>query len=287
MTPATGATYAVMAYAAWGFFPAYWKLLAHVDAWEVAAYRMVGSALTYVLILAWKDRQAFFRGSRSALRNHFNALLLSSFLISVNWLLYVWAVNAGRVVETSLGYFITPLINVALGACILGERLTLKKWIAVGTAALGVLVLTVFTGQLPWISLVLAATFGLYGLVRKRLILDPLWASALEALLLSPFAAFALMRYGHAVSYSGADLFFLALGGPVTAFPLLWFAEAARRLPLSTLGFFQYIAPTIQFLLGIFVYQEAFTPAKFAGFILVWSALVIYLVPMGIKKTRG
>jgi chloramphenicol-sensitive protein RarD len=205
----------------------------------------------------------------------------SALLLSANWFIYIWAVNAGRVVDASLGYFINPLFSVMLGYLVLKERLRAGQWVAVGIAALGVLWLTVKAGALPWIGLSLAATFGAYGLMRKTAALDALEGLSLETALLAPIAAVALAwlaQHGQA-AFVHADAHQWALllaAGPITAIPLLCFAAGARRIPLSLLGLLQYIGPSLQLALGVLLWHEPFSAAKFAGYALIWSALALY-----------
>jgi chloramphenicol-sensitive protein RarD len=211
-------------------------------------------------------------------------------LISVNWLTYVWAVNNGHVIDASLGYFINPLVSVALGVVVLSERLNRAQWTAVGLAAAGVLYLAIVTGRPPWISLVLAMSFGLYGLIRKVVAVDSLPALATETLLLTPLAAGYLLWLGTrgagAFGQLGVPTDLLLLGsGIATAVPLAMFAYGARRIPLSTVGLTQYLAPSMQFLLGVFFFGEPFPRARAIGFILIWCALAIYAAD-GLQRSR-
>jgi chloramphenicol-sensitive protein RarD len=209
------------------------------------------------------------------------AFALSALLLAANWLTYVWAVNNGHVVDASLGYFILPLVNVALGYVFLHERPRAGQWLAVAVAASGVLWLTVQAGRLPWIALVLALTFGFYGLLRKVAVLGALEGLTLETVLLAPLTlavlgAWAWQGQGALVQGDAATLGWLALAGPVTAVPLLLFAAGARRIPLATMGILQYISPSLQFALGVWLFHEAFDPARLAGFVLIWAALLVY-----------
>ena len=205
---------------------------------------------------------------------------LSAVLLSGNWLLYVWAVNSHRVVDASLGYFINPLVNVLLGFVVLHERLRRGQWLAVGLAAAGVAWLTVQAGQLPWIALVLAISFGLYGLLRKTAALGSLEGLALEVLLLAPLAvpllAWRLWQGQAGIGADTATLGWLALAGPLTALTLLLFAAGARRLPMASLGLLQYVSPTLQFALGVWLFREPFDAARFTGFALIWAGLACY-----------
>jgi len=206
---------------------------------------------------------------------------VSALLLSANWSVYVWAVQNAHVLDASLGYFILPLVNVAFGFVFLNERPRPGQWLAVAVAAAGVLWLTVQAGRLPWVALVVAATFGIYGLLRKLAKLGALEGLTLETLLLSPFALGLLAWWawhgqGALVQGDAATLGWLLLAGPLTAIPLLLFAAGARRIPLATLGILQYIAPSIQMLLGVWLYGEAFEPARAIGFYLIWTALLLY-----------
>jgi chloramphenicol-sensitive protein RarD len=217
-------------------------------------------------------------------------LCLSAALISVNWAVYVWGVANDRVVETSLGYFINPLVNVLLGVVVLSERLNRAQWTAVAFAAAGVSYLTWTAGHLPWISLALGISFGLYGLVRKVVHVDALAGFATETLIVLPLGIAYLiwceMHGAGAFGHAGLDMdMLLILGGPVTAIPLVLFAYGARRIPYSTIGLLQYTAPTIQLLLAVYVYHEPFGGARAVGFALIWAALVIYAVD-GIWRAR-
>jgi chloramphenicol-sensitive protein RarD len=208
------------------------------------------------------------------------ALAVTAALVSTNWLVYIWAIANDQVMSTSLGYYINPLVNVLLGMLFLGEKLNRARGVAVALAVIGTTSLAVDVGSLPWVSLTLAFSFGFYGLIRKRLGLPAIAALFVETLLVAPLALIALgwfHRDGHGAF--GADLstsLLLVLAGPVTLLPLLWFAEAARRLPLVTIGFFQYLGPTLTFLLATLVYGEGFTVAWAVTFILIWSALAVF-----------
>ena len=264
----------------WGLFPIYWRLLEQDPAIEILAHRMVWSLLFVAAILTVRKE---WRWLGEALRNRRTVLVytLAAILLSVNWFTYIWAVNAGYVVEASLGYFINPLVNFLLGVIFLGEKLRAGQVAAVILAGLGVVYLTVSYGSLPWISLVLAFTFGLYGLIKKTAALESMHGFSLETLILFlPALAYLLYREATGVGafgHQGVDITLLfVLAGPVTSIPLLMFGYAARRIPLSMLGFIQYIAPTLQFLLGVFVYLEPFPPARLVGFSIIWLALLVY-----------
>ena len=268
------------AYTMWGFFPIYWKLLKAVPALQLVAHRILWSFLllfVFILVIGgWKNfrRTAFHR------RIVF-IYLVAAVLLSINWLVYVWGVNAGFVVETSLGYFINPLVNVLLGVLFLRERLRSWQWAPVGLATLGVAYLTLSYGALPWIALALAFTFGTYGLVKKIAPLNSLHGLTLEtSILFLPALAFLVIEetsgQGAFLHIGAVENLLLVGAGLVTTVPLLLFAGAARRIPLSLMGILQYIAPTLQFLLGVFLYHEPFTHTQAIGFGIVWLALAIF-----------
>ena len=276
-----GILYGIGAYAMWGFFPIYWKLLHHVPALQLLGHRIVWSFVLLALILLavrlWRD----FR--RALTRKVLGIYTAAALLLAVNWLTYVWAVNAGYIVETSLGYFINPLLSVLLGVIILRERLRLTQWIPLGLAAAGVIYLTVAYGKPPWIALTLAFSFGFYGLMKKMAPLSSLFGLTLETgILLVPAFLYLIFEQGSgrgAFLHTGLRSDLLMVGaGVATTIPLLLFASAARQVPLSTVGLLQYIAPTIQFLLGVFGYKEDFDQTHLIGFGMVWVALVIFWV---------
>lgn len=275
-----GIVYAALAYTVWGLFPLYFKQVADVPALEVVLHRTLWSMVFLVLVLLVLKRWAWMRGLARQPRV-LAAFALSALLLSANWLVYVWAVQNQHVLDASLGYFILPLINVAMGYVFLHERPRRGQWVAVAVAAAGVLWLTVQTGRLPWIALVLALTFGFYGLLRKVAVLGALQGLALETLMLAPVALVALAVWGSQgqgvlVQGSATTLGWLLLGGPLTAIPLLLFAAGARRIPLTTLGILQYISPTLQFALGVWLYGEPMQASRLLGFALIWAALVVY-----------
>ncbi|HEY2929993.1 EamA family transporter RarD [Piscinibacter sp.] len=275
-----GLVYAALAYTLWGLFPLYFRQVADVPAFEIVVHRSVWALVFVMLVLAAMHRWAWLgRTLRRPLQ--LGLFALSALLLSSNWLIYVWAVNNHRVIDSSLGYFINPLVSVVLGYAVLHERLRRLQWAAVALAAFGVLWLTVQAGQLPWIALLLAGSFGLYGLMRKTASLGALEGLALETLLLAPLALGLLtwwtLKGTSALSTGDASLIgWLILAGPLTAVPLLLFAAGARRLTLATLGLLQYIAPTLQFGLGVWLYREPFDSARLVGFAFIWAALAIY-----------
>ena len=275
-----GIIFAALAYGLWGVFPLYFRALHGVPAFEVLMHRMVWALLVVVLILLVRHRWSWVREVWSAPRVLVR-FAISAVLISLNWFVYIWAVNNGHVVDASLGYFITPLVNVLLGRIVLGERPRPAQWIAIGIAAAGVAWLGLQTGHLPWIGLALAATFGSYGLAKKTAPLGALEGLALETTLLFPFAFAALlwMSSQGQSAFADGDLhlrLLLLASGPLTALPLLLFAAGARRIPMTTLGLLQYISPTLQLLLGVWVFHEPFGGLSLIGYGLIWSALLLY-----------
>lgn len=275
-----GALYALLAYGSWGLLPIYWKLFGTVPAVEVLSHRIVWSAVLLIGVLCLQGRQTEFRQLWQPQR--VGALLLTASLLAFNWGLYIYGVNTNRVVETSLGYFINPLVNVLFGFLFLKERLHLGQRVAVLLAGLGVSYFVWQFGTVPWIALGLAFSFALYGLLRKVVPAAPLTGLAVETALVTP-VALAILGYG-AITQTGhwgesGQLNGLFVGcGVITSLPLLWFNNAAKRLRLSTLGFFQYAAPSLQLLLGVFLYQEPFTPTHSITFGLIWIALLLYSI---------
>jgi chloramphenicol-sensitive protein RarD len=270
------------AYILWGFFPIYWKLLHDVPALQVIGHRIAWSFVLLSLVILLTRQWNAFRAVALAPKT-IAIYSAAAILLSVNWLIYVWGVNAGFIVETSLGYFINPLISVLLGVVFLRERLRSLQWIPVGLAALGVLYLTLAYGRLPWIALSLAFSFGIYGLVKKLAPLGSLYGLTLETALVFPLALIYLTFVGFrgTGSFLEEGLFtdLLLIGtGAVTSIPLLMFASAARQIPLTMIGVLQYVAPTLQFLIGVFLYHEPFDRSRLIGFGLVWLALVIFWV---------
>jgi chloramphenicol-sensitive protein RarD len=275
-----GILYAFFAFVMWGLFPVYFKTLHQIPALEMLAHRMAWS-LVFVLAVLLVRHHWRWLGPVLRDRRLVGRFAASAVLLSANWGIYIWAVNAGHIVEASLGYFINPLINVLFGYAFLGERLRPLQWCAVALAAAGVVWLTWQNGAPPWISLALALTFGGYGLLRKTAQLGALEGLTLETLLLFPVAIVYLAMLGFlgASHFAHAPLalqLLLACAGPVTAIPLLLFGAAARRIPLSTLGLVQYVTPTLQLVTGVFVYHEPFGAVRAMGYGAIWIALALY-----------
>lgn len=274
-----GVLYAAGAYILWGFFPIYWKALQHVPATEILSHRMVWS-LVLVAILLFLSRQREWIQQVRQDRRIFFFYTTSAALLSINWLTYIWGVNAGFVIETSLGYFINPLVSVLLGVVFLGERLRRGQWTAVLLAFAGVVYLTISYGRLPWIALTLAVSFAFYGLIRKKAPLPSLPALGIETAVLTPIALGYIVWLqatgAGALMSDPSTTVLLMLCGVVTAVPLLLFGAGARRIHLSTIGLLQYLAPTIQFLLGVYLYSEPFSRNRLIGFVMIWLALILY-----------
>ncbi|MEZ6136652.1 MAG: EamA family transporter RarD [Pirellulaceae bacterium] len=280
-----GLVCAVLAHVMWGLFPLFWRLLRAYDSLEVVSYRVVfawiillGIAPLLWLAASTSERVDLLSNLRSS-RVWF-AYALGGLLIFANWLVFLWAVGHDRVLEASLGYYINPLLNVVLGVLIIKERLTATQWSAVAIAAVGVAIMTSANGYIPWISLVLAGTFSLYGLVKKQAKLPPLWGLLIEtSVLIVP----ALVLLTYFAPHSGPPQKSvwvwgtLLMGGVITIAPLSLFAFAARRVSLSTLGILQYIGPTLQFIIGVWILAEPFGTTRMVGFCFVWLALLIYV----------
>ena len=275
---------AVIAYLFWGLLPVYWKLLHQAGALEILSHRVFWSLFFLFLFLVITQRVGAFCHEVCSIKNdprRILGVLASTLLITLNWLVYIWAVNDNRIIETSLGYYINPLVNVLLGVALLKEKLSSKQYLAVALAAAGVLNLVFHFGVFPWVALSLAITFGLYGLCKKLLALSPITGITLETLIISPLAiAYLLFLNTQAIGVFGSgNLFATALltgAGIVTALPMVLFANAANQLPLSLLGFIQYLSPTLALLTGVFVYHEPFTQAHAVSFGLIWMALAIF-----------
>ncbi|NHZ34707.1 EamA family transporter RarD [Massilia rubra] len=277
----TGILSAALAFLCWGLFPLYFHAIKEVPPAQIMGHRVLWSLLFLVIVLTIRQQWKWLGELRRQPRV-VASFALSALLLSLNWLLYIWAVNSGHVIEASLGYFINPLFNVMLGFLILKERLRVVQWLAIALATCGVLWLTWQAGRMPWIALALAASFGGYGLLRKTASLGALEGLSFETMLLFPFALgfviWLTMTGDNAFlnTPSNTTRWLLIASGPITAIPLLLFASGARKIPLSVLGLLQYIGPTIQLSLGIFLFHEAFTQERMIGFAIIWSALALY-----------
>lgn len=280
---------AAFAYLVWGLFPLYIKLLAAVPALQILAHRALWCAVLLWLWLAARGETGWWR---TAAPRVLWLLALTAVLISINWGIYIWAVNSGQVVETSLGYFITPLVSVLFGVLLLRERPTFWQWLAVLSAALGVAGLAWDAGRLPWIALGLAFSFGSYGLIRKLVAVEALHGLAFESgLILVPALLYLLWTEqqgtGAFLHLGGANTALLVASGAITAVPLALFAYGARRIPLVTLGFLQYLAPTLQLLIGVLLYHEPFGSHRALAFGCIWLALAIYSLETLVRALRG
>jgi chloramphenicol-sensitive protein RarD len=275
-----GILYAAACYSAWGLFPIYFKTLQSIPSIEILLHRMIWALVFLLLVLSARRQWAWLSDvmHQPKLLAGFAA---SALLLSANWFLYIWAITNNRIVDASLGYFMTPLVSVFLGYLLLKERLRAVQWFAIVCAGVGVAWLGLHAGHPPWIALVLASTFGMYGLLRKTAALGALEGLSLETMILFPFAIaylFYLTWHGqsaflHETSYTQS---LLIAAGPITAIPLLLFAAAARRIPLATLGLMQYISPSIQLLIGVWLYNEQFSQERLMGFLGIWLGLLIY-----------
>ncbi|HEY0642811.1 MAG TPA: EamA family transporter RarD [Nocardioides sp.] len=275
-----GLIFGASAYVLWGTFPLYWTLLEPAGAIEILAHRILWSLVTMTLILVLTRRVPHFT---ALLRDRRKLLLITgaAIVISVNWGGYIWGVNNGRVVETSLGYFINPLVTVLMGVLVLGERLRRLQWVAMGIAFVAVVVLTLDYGRPPWVALLLAFSFGTYGLAKKQAAVGAVESITLETIVLTPFAAaYVLWLTVQGTSSFGSHgvghALLLTTTGIITAVPLMLFGAAAIRVSMVSLGLLQYLAPTIQFALGLAVFHEAMPASRWIGFALVWLALVLF-----------
>lgn len=270
----------VLAYALWGIVAAYWRLLRDVDPIELVAHRAVwGLGAFGLLIVAAGQRGALAAALREP--RTIGIMLGSGALLAINWIIFVWATVSGHLLEASLGYFMNPLVSIALGTLVLRERLRRLQWIAIALAAVGVGFLTWRAGRVPWVALALAVSWGLYGLVRKVVRVEALVGSAIETLLLAPLAVIYLVVRGSALQAGDPGTVALLVGtGVITAIPLILFTVAARRLPLSTVGFLQYLAPTGQFLLAVLAYHEPLAHDRLLAFVLIWVGLAAFSVDL-------
>jgi len=279
-----GVIFAGISYLIWGIFPIYWKFLQGVGADEILANRIIWSfVFMVILVIATKKWKKVLFTIRSFKTNKKQAVLLftASVLVSCNWFIYIWAVNADQVIETSLGYYINPLVSVLLGVLVLKEKLKKAQIVSFILAAIGVLILTFSHGSFPWIALSLALSFGLYGLAKKIIVLDSEIGLTIETMFITPIALlymgylFASGRHEFLTGSPSVNILIM-VSGVLTAIPLLFFAKGAQRIPLSMLGFIQYVTPTLTLILGVFLYHEEFTASHLMAFICIWSALTIY-----------
>jgi len=283
-----GTGFGVTAYLIWGLFPLFFPLLEPSGAIEILSHRVVWSLLVVAIVLLVSGN-AWRRVPKS--RRPLGLLTLAAVLIAVNWAVYIWGVNHGHVVETSLGYFVNPLVTVALSVVVLRERLHRYQWVAVGIAAVGVVVLTIQAGRPPWIALILAGSFGAYGLIKKVVGVEPAAGLAVETAVLAPFAICYLLVLGangqgtFTANGTGHALLLVA-AGPITAVPLMLFAAASSRVPLSRMGLMQYLTPTIQFAIGVAVRHEPLPALRLVGFLTVWVALAVFTIEGATRRRR-
>jgi chloramphenicol-sensitive protein RarD len=283
-----GYIYALQAFFAWGILPLYWKLLSKIPALEVLAHRIFWSFVFLAIFILIKKHRNLTELLKQ--RKTRNSLLISSLLIGGNWGLFIYAVNINQIVEASLGYYINPIVNVLLGMIILKEKMDKLKSIALIIASIAVIYLTLDFGRFPWIALMLAVSFAFYGLVKKTAGIQAIPALAVETLILTPLAGLFILWgivNGSGTLFSGEISidFYLILTGIVTTLPLYWFAKGAQLIPLSAIGFMQYIGPTLMLLIGVIVYDEPFKREQMIAFGLIWLALVLYTISM-IRNTR-
>ncbi|WP_459500150.1 EamA family transporter RarD [Bacillus sp. C1] len=277
-----GILYAAGAYMMWGVLPIYWKWVEEVPAEEILAHRIVWAFVFMLLVLVISKRLGQFLRELVSLFKRPKLLIsltIASILISGNWFVYIWAVNQNHIIEASLGYYINPLVSILLGTVVLKEKLNFWQYVAVGLAGVGVIILAFRYGSIPWIALSLAFTFGLYGLTKKLLNYDAMIGLTMETMIVTPFAAIYLTMIGeHGFgSFGSISSTLLLMGaGIITALPLFYFAKGAQLIPLYMIGFLQYIAPTINLILGVFIFHEHFTSAHTTAFFFIWVALFIF-----------
>ncbi len=270
----------IITYLLWGIFPIYWKALKHVPADQILAHRIIWSLVIMLLVTIIRKQGKIFWRKVTNLKV-IGIFLLASALIATNWMIYIWAVNSGYIIESSLGYFINPLVNVLLGVFFLKETMRPWQWVPIGLAAVGVIYLTVSYGSLPWISLALAFSFGFYGLVKKTTTLLPTESLTMETgIMFIPALIWVwIANHNQTGVFLHTDLrtnLLLVGAGIATVVPLLTFAAALKHIPLSLIGILQYIAPTLQFLIGVLVYDEPFTSSQLVGFSIIWAALILF-----------
>ncbi|MFC7063299.1 EamA family transporter RarD [Halobacillus seohaensis] len=277
-----GVMYTTGAYILWGFLPIYWKLLQHISPFEILAHRIVWSAVFMaIIIFLLKKNRRFIEEAKQVWRNKRSliGITLASIMISINWLTYIWGVNNNHVVEASLGYYINPLVSILLGMIVLKETFSRPQWIAFLLAGSGVTYMTVNFGSVPWIALLLAFSFGMYGLLKKLVPLNAMFGLMIETLIVSPIALVYLLSIQNSiqqVEWLNWTTVLVFGAGIATAIPLLLFAAGAKRIPLSMVGFLQYFAPTIMLFLGVFMYDEPFTEVHAVSFSLIWAGLAVY-----------
>jgi len=277
-------------YTIWGCLPLYFRVLDHISPMEMLAHRIIWSVPTGLILIVIARNWAQLRAALT--RQHVLWLTLSALLIGANWLVYIWAVSQERVMEASLGYYINPLVNVLIGAVFFSERLRPAQWAAVGLAGIGVAVMTSALGYVPWVALVLCFTFAFYSIIRKQVQVDSRAGFVVEAALLAPLALmwmgwFVGQPGGRLIGDGGWDIPLLLVSGPITAVPLILFAIAAKRLRLSTIGMMQYLGPTLQFLISVFVFNEAFGLTHAVAFAFIWTALIVFTIDSLVGEAKA
>ena len=277
-------------YTIWGCLPLYFRVLDHISPMEMLAHRIIWSVPTGLILIVIARNWAQLRAALT--RQHVLWLTLSALLIGANWLVYIWAVSQERVMEASLGYYINPLVNVLIGAVFFAERLRPAQWAAVGLAGIGVAVMTSALGYVPWVALVLCFTFAFYSIIRKQVQVDSRAGFVVEAALLAPLALmwmgwFVGQPGGRLIGDGGWDIPLLLVSGPITAVPLILFAIAAKRLRLSTIGMMQYLGPTLQFLISVFVFNEAFGLTHAIAFAFIWTALIVFTIDSLVGEAKA
>ena len=277
-----GISYALSSYFMWGLLPIYWKSISNVDSYEILCWRVVLSLVFMFALIFLTGKKEFWMESRRIFKNRkvFLSVFVAGFIVTLNWMIFIVAVNNGKIVQTSLGYYINPLISILFGIYYFKERLNAWLKIAFVLAAVGVVIMIVRVGEIPWISFSLAITFAIYGLIKKTLSVSVVTGLTLETLFMTPFcAAYIYYRYANGVSALQGESFIqflVMLSGIITAVPLLLFSAGAKLLPLNILGFLQYISPTLSLLVGVFVYKEVFTANHFIAFAFIWMALLVF-----------
>ena len=285
-----GVLYGILCYGTWGFFPLYWKMLQHVPPVEILCHRMFWSMVFMATLFVGIRRYPVRQHVRT--RRQFLLLFLTGALMAANWGVYIWAINHGHIVQSSLGYYINPLLNVLFGFLFLKERLNRVQCVSLLLAVVGVTYLTVDFGSFPLISIVLALTFALYGLVRKKIDIDATSALTVETIYMSfPALAYLVVTFmqgNNALNdFHLPTALLLAMGGVVTALPLLWFGKAAERIPLSTMGFIQYLSPSLQLLIGVIIFGEPFTPSHVVCFSCIWVGLILFSVDAVVRNRKS
>lgn len=279
-----GVLFALGAYIIWGFLPIYWKQIEAVSSYEIIAHRVLWSFVFMILFIVFIGKWRYFKEDLKFIfsnKKKVIALFLASVVITSNWLVFIIAVQAGHILDASLGYYINPLISILLGFIILGERFSKVGWVAISIVTFGVLYLTVGLGSAPWISLYLAVSFSVYGLIKKTINLDAVYAMAVETFVLVPFALIYILYLrtaGTADFGISTDSLWMIGAGAVTVIPLLLFSLGVQKIRLSLIGFLQYFAPTIMLIIGVFMYNEAFTDVHAVAYIFIWGGLIVYSV---------